>query len=189
MIDETLLQTIDFEKQGGLVPAVVQDAENGQVLMLAYMSKESLKITIEKGLACYYSRSRNELWLKGETSGHYQHVSEIDVDCDQDTLLLKVIQEGAACHAEAGSYTGYLFEKGTEKILKKVGEECTEVVIASMKENNKEEIVNEIGDLIYHLFVLMADKDISLEDVNAELYRRSGKTGNLKPERRKIENY
>ena len=91
-------------------------------------------------------------------------------------------------HAEAGSYTGYLFEKGTEKILKKVGEECTEVVIASMKENNKEEIVNEIGDLIYHLFVLMADKDISL-DVNAELYRRSGKTGNLKPERRKIENY
>ena len=98
MIDETLLQTIDFEKQGGLVPAVVQDAENGQVLMLAYMSKESLKITIEKGLACYYSRSRNELWLKGETSGHYQHVSEIDVDCDQDTLLLKVIQEGAACH-------------------------------------------------------------------------------------------
>ena len=91
--------------------------------------------------------------------------------------------------AEAGSYTGYLFEKGTEKILKKVGEECTEVVIASMKENNKEEIVNEIGDLIYHLFVLMADKDISLEDVNAELYRRSGKTGNLKPERRKIENY
>ena len=89
MIDETLLQTIDFEKQGGLVPAVVQDAENGQVLMLAYMSKESLKITIEKGLACYYSRSRNELWLKGETSGHYQHVSEIDVDCDQ---------EGAACH-------------------------------------------------------------------------------------------
>ena len=98
MIDETLLQTIDFEKQGGLVPAVVQDAENGQVLMLAYMSKESLKITIEKGLACYYSRSRNELWLKGETSGHYQHVSEIVVDCDQDTLLLKVIQEGAACH-------------------------------------------------------------------------------------------
>lgn len=92
-------------------------------------------------------------------------------------------------HAEAGSYTGYLFEKGTEKILKKVGEECTEVVIASMKENNKEEIVNEIGDLIYHLFVLMADKEISLDDVNAELYRRSGKTGNLKPERRKIENY
>ena len=98
MIDETLLQTIDFEKQGGLVPAVVQDAENGQVLMLAYMSKESLKITIEKGLACYYSRSRNELWLKGETSGHYQHVEAIYVDCDADTLLLLVRQEGAACH-------------------------------------------------------------------------------------------
>ena len=99
-------------------------------------------------------------------------------------VILKRKTEG-----EEGSYTRYLFEKGTEKILKKVGEECTEVVIASMKENNKEEIVNEIGDLIYHLFVLMADKDISLEDVNAELYRRSGKTGNLKPERRKIENY
>ena len=103
MIDGSLLQKIDFAKQGGLIPAIVQDAENGQVLMLAYMSAESLKITLEKKLACYYSRSRKELWLKGETSGHYQHVKEIALDCDEDTLLLKVIQDGAACHTGARS--------------------------------------------------------------------------------------
>ena len=103
MIDETLWQKIDFAKQGGLIPAIVQDAENGQVLMLAYMSEESLRITLEKQLACYYSRSRQELWLKGETSGHYQHVKEIELDCDEDTLLLKVIQDGAACNTGARS--------------------------------------------------------------------------------------
>ena len=103
MIDGSLLQKIDFAKQGGLIPAIVQDAENGQVLMLAYMSAESRKITLEKKLACYYSRSRKELWLKGETSGHYQHVKEIALDCDEDTLLLKVIQDGAACHTGARS--------------------------------------------------------------------------------------
>lgn len=103
MIDQNLLAKIDFDKQGGLVPAIVQDAQNGQVLMLAYMSKESLQMTIEKGLACYYSRSRQSLWLKGETSGHYQHVCKIDVDCDEDTILLSVIQEGAACHTGARS--------------------------------------------------------------------------------------
>ncbi|WP_075877569.1 phosphoribosyl-AMP cyclohydrolase [Merdibacter massiliensis] len=103
MTDLELLEKIDFDKQGGLVPAIVQDHENGQVLMLAYMSKESLKITIEKGLACYYSRSRKSLWLKGETSDHYQHVCKIDVDCDNDTILLSVIQDGAACHTGARS--------------------------------------------------------------------------------------
>ncbi len=98
MLEEKVLSAIDFEKQGGLVPCVVVDYENGEVLMLAYMNQESLQITLEKKLGCYYSRSRNELWLKGETSGHYQHVKEITVDCDCDTILMKVIQEGAACH-------------------------------------------------------------------------------------------
>lgn len=103
MLDKSLLNKIDFKKQGGLIPAIVQDIHTNQVLMLAYMSKESLAITLEKGLACYYSRSRNELWLKGETSNHYQHVKEITIDCDCDTILLKVEQDGAACHTGAYS--------------------------------------------------------------------------------------
>ena len=114
MIDETLWQKIDFAKQGGLIPAIVQDAENGQVLMLAYMSEESLRITLEKQLACYYSRSRQELWLKGETSGHYQHVKEIALDCDEDTLLLKssrMVPRAIPAHAAVFNRTLYKEEK------------------------------------------------------------------------------
>ena len=209
MIDGSLLQKIDFAKQGGLIPAIVQDAENGQVLMLAYMSAESLKITLEKKLACYYSRSRKELWLKGETSGHYQHVKEIALDCDEDTLLLKVIQDGAACHTgnhtcfyremvkkeyhdanplkvfehvygviqdrkehpKEGSYTNYLFDKGIDKILKKVGEEATEVVIAA-KNPDPEEIKYELSDFLYHAMVLMVEKGVTWEDITRELANR-----------------
>lgn len=112
MIDPQLLETIDFEKQGGLIPAIVQDVNDGTVLMLAYMSRESLQLTLEKGLACYYSRSRHSLWLKGETSGHFQHVEKIEVDCDADTILLQVEQEGAACHTGARScFYHTLYEK------------------------------------------------------------------------------
>lgn len=112
MIDSQLLETIDFEKQGGLIPAIVQDVNDGTVLMLAYMSRESLQLTLEKGLACYYSRSRHSLWLKGETSGHFQHVKKIEVDCDADTILLQVEQEGAACHTGARScFYRTLYEK------------------------------------------------------------------------------
>ena len=212
------MMKVDFEKGNGLVPAIVQDAISGEVLMLGYMNEESLRKTFETGLATYWSRSRNELWTKGETSGHYQHVQEIRIDCDEDTLLIKVIQDGAACHTgnrscfyrlledtmselrkqyetavdrknnpEEGSYTTYLFNKGLEKILKKVGEESTEVIIASLN-GSKEELVGEINDLIYHVLVLMVEKGITLEDVEAEMVRRSQKQHNLKAERKPITN-
>ena len=208
---------IDFEKGDGLVPVIVQDVHTKQVLMLAYMSKESLAITLESGYATYYSRSRKQLWKKGETSGHVQKVKEMYIDCDQDTLLLLVEQKGAACHSgnysfidasrriimnelavlydtilqrkanpEAGSYTTYLFEKGLEKILKKVGEESSEVLIAALTQSKTDQI-NELGDLFYHLMVLMVEKGITLEEVNAELTRRSQKTHNKKAERKPIE--
>ena len=208
---------LDFEKGNGLLPVVVQDVHTKEVLMLAYMNEESLNKTIETKVATYYSRSRQALWVKGETSGHYQYVKDIRIDCDEDTILLLVEQVGAACHTghyscsqyrrrrkmkeldvlyetvidrkangEEGSYTSYLFNKGLDKILKKVGEECTEVVIASLSQS-KEELVGEIGDLMYHLIVLMVEKGITLDDVNAELEKRSQKTHNLKAERKPIE--
>ena len=208
----------------GLIPAIVQDHYTKEVLTLAYMNAESLAITIDEGRTCFWSRSRQELWRKGETSGNVQRVVSITADCDGDALVVEVVKAGPACHTGAescffqpvylsdelkafsyeglyhliegrktnpkeGSYTTYLFEKGLDKILKKVGEECTEVIIAAMKEDSHDEVVNEIGDLIYHLFVMMAEKGITLDEVNEELGRRALKTGNLKPERRKIEKY
>lgn len=190
----------------GLIPAIVVDAKTRKVLTLAYMNKESLEISMEKGLTCFWSRSRKELWLKGETSGNYQHIVSITADCDKDALVVMVEKDGPACHTGAescfndkvyesenlsefsyeglmelikgrktdkkeGSYTTYLFEKGLDKILKKVGEECTEVIIAA-KDNNKGETVYEIADLIYHLSVLMIEQNISLEDIRAELASR-----------------
>ncbi len=192
--------------ENGLIPVVVQDAKNGRVLMMAYMNRESLEISMEKKLTCFYSRSRKELWLKGETSGNYQHIVSITADCDRDTLLVKVEADGPACHLNTnscfeyplwesdelseftyeglmelirgrktekkeGSYTTYLFEKGLDKILKKVGEESTEVIIAAKAEDKKETIY-EISDLAYHLMVLMIEADISLDDIHDELASR-----------------
>ena len=192
--------------QDGLIPAIVVDACSGEVLTLAYMNAESLKITLEKGLTCFWSRSRQELWLKGETSGNYQHVVSIVADCDKDALVVKVEKDGPACHTGAescffqplyiqegksefslnglyklllgrkeelpqGSYTTSLFEKGRDKILKKVGEECTEVIIAA-KAKDKKETVYEIADLAYHVMVLMVEAGITVEDVQKELASR-----------------
>ena len=201
---------LDIEKlkfdEKGLIPAIVVDSITKKVLTLAYMNKESLKITMEKNLTCFYSRSRNELWLKGETSGNYQHVVSITADCDYDALVVTVEKDGPACHLgtdscfsnpvyqnEAlqefsleglmdllkgrkelmpeGSYTTYLFQKGIDKILKKVGEENTEVIIAA-KADDKKEPVYEIADLCYHVMVLMTEMGISLEDVHNELASR-----------------
>ena len=190
----------------GLIPAVVVDAVSKKVLTLAYMNRESLKITMEKGLTCFWSRSRQELWLKGETSGNYQHVVSITADCDRDALVVMVEKDGPACHLGTdscfndpvwqsdelqefsleglmallkgrketlpeGSYTTYLFQKGLDKILKKVGEESTEVIIAG-KAEDKKETVYEIADLAYHVMVLMTEMGISLEDVRRELASR-----------------
>ena len=189
----------------GLSPAIVQDHISKKVLMLAYMNKESLEITIKEGKTCFYSRSRQCLWRKGETSGNTQQVVSIRTDCDRDTLLIDVIKAGPACHTgsetcffedivapeqedfsyenlykmlvgrkvekKEGSYTTYLFEKGTDKILKKVGEECTEVIIAA-KGGDKAETVFEIADLLYHIMVMMIDAGITLDEVTAELAKR-----------------
>ena len=191
----------------GLIPAIVQDAISGRVLTLAYMNRESLAISMEKGLTCFFSRSRQALWLKGETSGNYQHVVSITPDCDGDALLVKVEKDGPACHTgsnscfdqpslfesdelhdfslsdlmkliegrksdkKEGSYTTYLFEKGLDKILKKVGEESTEVIIAA-KAQDRAETVYEIADLAYHVMVLMIEAGISLEDIHRELASR-----------------
>ena len=190
----------------GLIPAVVVDSVTKRVLMLAYMNEDSLKISMEKGLTCFWSRSRQALWLKGETSGNYQHIVSITADCDKDALLVSVVPDGPACHLgttscfentlweseelkefslsglmelirgrktekKEGSYTSYLFEKGLDKILKKVGEESTEVIIAGKAEDKKDTIY-EISDLVYHLMVLMTQMGISLEDIHAELASR-----------------
>ena len=189
----------------GLIPAIVQDHYSKKVLMLAYMNAESLDITIKEGRTCFFSRSRQELWRKGETSGNTQQVISIRTDCDKDTLLIDVIKNGPACHTgsetcffedivapeteefsyeglyemlvgrkvnkKEGSYTTYLFEKGIDKILKKVGEECTEVIIGA-KGGDKAETVYEIADLLYHVTVLMIEMGISLEEVTAELAKR-----------------
>lgn len=199
------IEELKFDEKG-LIPAIVVDSINGEVLTLAYMNKESLKVTMEKGLTCFFSRSRNELWLKGETSGNYQHVVSITADCDKDALVVVVEKDGPACHTGTnscftnilyqsdelhqftldslagllegrkkdrpeGSYTTYLFDKGIDKILKKVGEECTEVIIAG-KADDKKETVYEIADLAYHIMVLMTEMGISVEDVHRELASR-----------------
>ena len=199
------IDELKFDERG-LIPAVVVDSISKTVLTVAYMNRESLEITMEKGLTCFYSRSRNELWLKGETSGNYQHVVSITADCDNDALTVVVEKDGPACHTGSdscftkpvyqseelseftmqglydllldrkakmpeGSYTTYLFEKGRDKILKKVGEESTEVIIAA-KADDKKETVYEIADLAYHLLVLMVDMGISIEDIHTELASR-----------------
>ena len=201
---------IDIEKlkfdEKGLIPAVVVDAITKRVLTLAYMNRESLAISMEKELTCFWSRSRQELWLKGETSGNYQHIVSITADCDGDALVVMVEPEGPACHLgtascfeypvfqsesrnefsyaglmnliegrktdrKEGSYTTYLFDKGLDKILKKVGEESTEVIIAAHAKDKKETIY-EIADLAYHVMVLMIEAGISLEDIHRELASR-----------------
>lgn len=199
------IDELKFDEKG-LIPAIVVDSVTKRVLTLAYMNKESLKISMEKELTCFWSRSRNELWLKGETSGNYQHIVSITADCDGDALVVVVEPEGPACHLgtescfenpvfqsenrhefsyqglmkliegrksekKEGSYTTYLFEKGLDKILKKVGEECTEVIIAA-KDNDHKETIYEIADLAYHVMVLMIEAGISLEDIHKELASR-----------------
>ena len=202
MID---INSLKFDEKG-LIPAVVVDAHSKKVLTVAYMNAESLKISMEKELTCFYSRSRNELWLKGETSGNYQHIVSITADCDNDALVVMVEKDGPACHKGTdscftneifksdareefsldilydmlasrkatmpeGSYTTYLFSKGVDKILKKVGEESTEVIIGA-KSGDKAETIYEIADLAYHVMVLMNEMGISLEDVRRELASR-----------------
>ncbi|MBQ4527319.1 MAG: bifunctional phosphoribosyl-AMP cyclohydrolase/phosphoribosyl-ATP diphosphatase HisIE [Clostridia bacterium] len=199
------INELRFDEKG-LIPAIVVDSVTKKVLTLAYMNKESLEISMEKGLTCFWSRSRNELWLKGETSGNYQHIVSITADCDNDALVVVVDKEGPACHKgtdscfentlweseernefslqslmtliegrksdkKEGSYTTYLFEKGIDKILKKVGEECTEVIIAA-KDNDKKETIYEVADLAYHVMVMMIEMGISLEDIHNELASR-----------------
>ena len=202
-----MLQTDNLKfDANGLIPAIVVDAKTKRVLTLAYMNRESLRISMEKGLTCFWSRSRQELWLKGETSGNYQHIVSITADCDGDALVVMVEKDGPACHLgndscfenpiyfsedrhefslqglmkliegrktekKEGSYTTYLFEKGLDKILKKVGEESTEVIIAAKAEDKKETIY-EIADLAYHVMVLMVQAGISLEEIHDELASR-----------------
>jgi phosphoribosyl-ATP pyrophosphohydrolase/phosphoribosyl-AMP cyclohydrolase len=199
------IDELKFDERG-LIPAIVVDYATRRVLMLAYMNRESLELTMEKELTCFWSRSRGQLWVKGETSGNYQHVVSIAADCDRDSLLVTVVPDGPACHLgttscfdyplyesetrgefsldglmemlegrkltpKEGSYTSYLFDKGLDKILKKIGEESTEVIIAG-KAQDKPETVYEIADLVYHVMVLMVEAGISLDDVRAELGRR-----------------
>lgn len=205
---------LKFDEKG-LIPAIVQDHNTGQVLTLAYMNKDSLEITIKEGRTCFWSRSRNELWRKGSTSGNYQKVVSIKADCDKDALVIEVIKNGPACHTgkescffnevfdgnrsktdrksslekefswqelyeiisqrrenpREGSYTSYLFEMGMEKILKKIGEESTEVIIAAGKKD-KEETVYEIADLAYHIMVMMSEMEIEPKEITTELAER-----------------
>lgn len=199
------INTLKFDEKG-LIPAVVVDTLSKKVLTVAYMNRESLEISIKEGKTCFWSRSRQELWRKGETSGNFQHIVSITADCDRDALTVEVLKDGPACHLGTescfnetvyqseenhgfsidglmellegrkadkpeGSYTTYLFEKGLDKILKKVGEESTEVIIAAKAEDKKETIY-EIADLAYHVLVLMVEAGISLEDVRKELASR-----------------
>ncbi|NLI56998.1 MAG: bifunctional phosphoribosyl-AMP cyclohydrolase/phosphoribosyl-ATP diphosphatase HisIE [Clostridium sp.] len=215
-----IVKNIKFDDKG-LIPVIAQDYNTNEVLMMAYMNKEALEKSLETGKAHYFSRSRNKLWQKGETSGHYQYIKSIKIDCDNDALLIKVEQVEGACHTghyscfyreisekeglketqekvfdekevydgakvlkevydvivdrtinpKEGSYTNYLFEKGLDKILKKVGEEAAEVIIAA-KNKDKGEIVYEISDLFYHLFVLMVERGVKLDDIYNELKKR-----------------
>ena len=199
------LNTLKFDEKG-LIPAIVVDTNTKQVLTLAYMNQESLEISMREGCTCFWSRSRQELWRKGETSGNRQHIVSITADCDQDALVIEVQKDGPACHTgaescfhnpvfdgpapagftyeglmqllqgrkadlPAGSYTTYLFEKGLDKILKKVGEETTEVIIAA-KDHDRANTIYEIGDLAYHVMVLMVEAGISLADLRQELASR-----------------
>ncbi|TKZ35573.1 bifunctional phosphoribosyl-AMP cyclohydrolase/phosphoribosyl-ATP diphosphatase HisIE [Brachyspira catarrhinii] len=203
--------TINIDKlkfdEKGLIPAIVIDYYTREVLTLAYMNKESLEISINEGKTCFYSRSRKELWRKGETSKNYQHIQNIKSDCDNDALVVEVIKDGPACHTGAescfmneiyekenykdfsvyklyelikgrkinmteGSYTTYLFNSGIDKILKKIGEESSEVIIGA-KNDSKEEIIYELADLFYHSLVLMVEKNITLNDIKDELSKRS----------------
>ncbi|TXJ21142.1 bifunctional phosphoribosyl-AMP cyclohydrolase/phosphoribosyl-ATP diphosphatase HisIE [Brachyspira aalborgi] len=191
----------------GLIPAIIIDYYTKEVLTLAYMNKESLEISLKEGKTCFYSRSRKELWRKGETSKNYQHIQNIKSDCDNDALVIEVIKDGPACHTGAescfmnevyqkenykdfsiyklyelirgrkinmteGSYTTYLFNSGIDKILKKIGEESSEVIIGA-KNGSKEEIIYELSDLFYHSLVLMVEKNITLNDIKDELSKRS----------------
>lgn len=199
------IDTLKFDEKG-LIPAVVTDVDSGDVLTLAYMNRESLDITLREGRTCFWSRSRQQLWRKGETSGNIQRVVSITADCDRDALLVKVRKTGPACHLgndscfvdlvaegieppaftldalmqllisrksekKEGSYTTYLFEKGIDKILKKVGEEATEVIVAG-KGGDRGETIYEIADLTYHIMVLMVEMGISLEEIKRELASR-----------------
>lgn len=198
------INTLKFDEKG-LIPAIVVDAETKKVLTLAYMNKESLEISMAEGKTCFWSRSRQELWRKGETSGNYQYIQSITADCDADALVVMVKKDGPACHTGAdscfndtifgepsvdfsvaslykkllsrkeqmpeGSYTTYLFEKGIDKILKKIGEESTEVIVAA-KGNDKAETIYELADLMYHSLVLMVEMGISVDDVYSELASR-----------------
>ena len=209
-LQSTIPWTAFKKNEAGLVPVIVQDYKTEEVLMLAYMNQDAYETTIRCGKMCYYSRSRDEQWLKGETSGHYQYVKTLSADCDMDTILAKVSQVGAACHTGArscffndiaraefdaapnplkvfedvfavimdrkvnpkeGSYTNYLFDKGIDKILKKLGEEATEIVIAA-KNPNANEIKYEISDFLYHMMVLMAEKNVTWEEITTELANR-----------------
>lgn len=207
---------LKFDEKG-LIPAIVQDHYTKEVLTLAYMNRESLAITIDERRTCFFSRSRQELWRKGETSGNFQHVVSITADCDCDALVVEVVKDGPACHTGAescffnrlylsdelrqfsyeglyelikgrrtepkeGSYTTYLFDKGMDKILKKVGEETTEVIIAAAK-GDKEETVFEIADVCYHILVLMVQMGISVKDITAELEKRHVVDHKVKQER------
>lgn len=209
---------LKFDEKG-LIPAIVQDYYSKQVLTVAYMNWESLDITMKEGYTCFWSRSRQELWRKGETSGNRQKVVSITADCDQDALVVEVIKDGPACHTGAescffnevyqaedetpfsyeglyemirgrktqpkeGSYTTYLFDKGMDKILKKVGEESTEVIIAGAKQD-KEETIFEIADLAYHIMVMMVEQGIEMKDVTAELAKRHVVDHKVKQERMK----
>lgn len=199
------IDELKFDEKG-LIPAVVIDDDSKKVLTVAYMNRESLEISMKEGKTCFWSRSRQDLWRKGETSGNFQHIVKIQTDCDKDALTVYVKKDGPACHLgtdscfnddvyvsdelhsfsleslmemlvgrklekKEGSYTTYLFEKGIDKILKKVGEECTEVIIAA-KADDKKETVYEIADLAYHVMVMMIEMGISLEDVHNELASR-----------------
>ena len=210
------IKELNFDEKG-LIPAIVVDAYSKKVLTLAYMNRESLALSMEKGLTCFWSRSRGELWTKGETSGNYQHIVSITADCDRDALVVLVEKDGPACHTGAdscfgepvfeseerhefslnslmeliadrklhrqdGSYTTYLFEKGIDKILKKVGEESTEVIIAG-KAADKKETIYEIADLAYHVMVLMIELGISVEDITKELEKRHVIDHKVKQER------
>ena len=207
---------LKFDEKG-LIPAIVQDHYTKEILTLAYMNKESLAITIDERRTCFWSRSRQELWRKGDTSGNVQHVVSITADCDGDALVVEVVKDGPACHTgsescffneiylsdelkqfsyeglyhliewrktnpKEGSYTTYLFDKGLDKILKKVGEECTEVIIGGRKED-KEETVYEIADLCYHVMVLMVQMGITVEDITRELEKRHVVDHKVKQER------
>lgn len=200
------ISELKFDEKG-LIPAIVVDADSKKVLTLAYMNRESLEISLERGLTCFWSRSRQKLWLKGETSGNYQHIVSVTADCDRDALVVEVRKDGPACHLgtdscftatiygaedapepftyeelyglleerrahpREGSYTNYLFDKGLDKILKKIGEESTEVIIAA-KAQDKRETVYELADLAYHAMVLMVEADITLDELKAELASR-----------------